>query len=123
MIKTLQETGLDKEDQGHPNNYVGFKIKKNHNRSYKFSQFLIDSILDDVDPNNSRKLKPVPMSHTANAHVESKPFHECDRFQFNHCSINVKLNCIALHQGQILFFQLTNMLHFQLIQRKIMVMS
>ena len=98
MIKAFQETGSDIEDQGHPSDYVGVNIKKHHDGSYEFSQLaLIDSILDDVGLNNSRKAKPVSMFSLKHlyAHAKSKPFYKCDRFQFNYCSVILKLNYIA----------------------------
>jgi hypothetical protein len=57
-IKEIQDLGLNIEDQGHPADYVGVKIK-NCNGSYEFTQCaLIDFIIEDVGISAS-KTKPV----------------------------------------------------------------
>ena len=74
MITTLKELGLKVEDQGHPSNYNGVKIKKNCDGTYKFSQLaLIDSILNDIDLKHSNKVKPISMSslNCLHAHLHS----------------------------------------------------
>ena len=38
IIKQLQDTGFNIEDQGHPADYVGVNIKRNHTGTYKFTQ-------------------------------------------------------------------------------------
>ncbi len=48
-VKTLQQMGLDIEDQKDPSDYVGVNIKHFKNGSYEFTQqALIEAILEDV---------------------------------------------------------------------------
>ncbi|KAL7447725.1 hypothetical protein ACHAXS_000083, partial [Conticribra weissflogii] len=49
LVKTLQNLGLDIEDQGHPPDYIGVNIKYFKDGSYEFTQqALIEAILDDA---------------------------------------------------------------------------
>ncbi len=98
MIRMLQEMGLRIDDQGHPADYVGVNIKKLPDGSYVFSQLaLIEAILKDLGMSSSHKIKRIPMSSSKylHAHIESKPFYECDQFNFNYRSVIGKLNYLA----------------------------
>jgi hypothetical protein len=52
VIREIQGTGLNIEDQGHPADYVGVNIKKLRDGSYEFTQrALIDAIRGCIDKN------------------------------------------------------------------------
>jgi hypothetical protein len=90
VIREIQGTGLNIEDQGHPADYVGVNIKKLRDRSYEFTQrLLIDAIIADVNLTDS-KVKPVPTKVSLQLHAfkDASPFN----LNFNYHSVVGKLN-------------------------------
>ncbi|KAL7474048.1 hypothetical protein ACHAW6_000046, partial [Cyclotella cf. meneghiniana] len=94
IIKELTELGLEVEDQGHPNDYVGVNIKRLSDGSYAFSQkTLIDAIITDVGLTSNDYTKPVPAKCTQRLHafLDSPPFNQ----DWNYRSVIGKLNYLA----------------------------
>ncbi|KAL7474003.1 hypothetical protein ACHAW6_000506, partial [Cyclotella cf. meneghiniana] len=94
IIKELTELGLEVEDQGHPNDYVGVNIKYLTDGSYALSQkTLIDAIIADVGLTSNDYTKPVPAKCTQRLHafLDSPPFNR----DWNYRSVVGKLNYLA----------------------------
>ena len=95
IVKELQDIGLDIEDQGHPEDYVGVNIRKHDDGSYEFTQCaLIDSIIEDVGLSYAKATtKPIPAAVQKPLHsFKDSPYFNND---FNYCSVVCKLNYIA----------------------------
>jgi hypothetical protein len=106
VIREIQGTGLDIEDQGHPADYVGVSIKKHKSGYYEFTQrALTDSIISDCELEDAYT-KPVPAKTSLQLHAykSSKPFSECN-FPFNYRSVTGKLNYLW-HRSQDQIFSL-----------------
>jgi histone deacetylase 1/2 len=96
VIREIQGTGLDIEDQGHPADYIGVSIKKHKTGYYEMTQrALTDSIISDCELKDAYT-KPVPAktSQQLHAYKSSKLFSECN-FPFNYRSVTGKLNYLA----------------------------
>ena len=93
VIKEIQNLGLNIEDQGHPEDYVGVNIKKLKDGSYEFTQqALIDSIIDDIGHKDA-KVKPVPAKVSLQLHVfKGEP---AFNLNFNYRPAVGKLNYLA----------------------------
>jgi hypothetical protein len=93
VIKEFQNLGLNIEDQGHMEDYVGVNIKKLKDGSYEFTQQgLIDSIIDDIGLILDAKVKPVPAKVSLQLHA----FKDEPTFNlFNYRSAVSKLNYLA----------------------------
>ncbi len=93
VIKEIQNLGLNIEDQGHPEDYVGVNIKKLKDGSYEFTQqALIDSIIDDIGLKDA-KVKPVPAKVSLQLHVfKDQPTFNLN---FNYRSAVGNLNYLA----------------------------
>lgn len=90
IIKQMQESGLNIEDQGHSADHAGVNIKKTCDGNYEVTQqALIDAIINDVDIGNSYT-EPVPdkVSLQLYAFCDSAKFYG----NFNYCSAMGKLN-------------------------------
>ena len=93
VIREIQGTGLNIEDQGHPADYVGVNIKKLRDGSYEFTQrALIDAIIADVKLTDA-KVKPVPAKVSLQLHAfkDAPPFN----LDFNYRSVVGKLNYLT----------------------------
>ncbi|KAL7460067.1 LOW QUALITY PROTEIN: hypothetical protein ACHAXS_000534 [Conticribra weissflogii] len=96
MIKISQAMGLCIDDQDHPTDYVLTSIS--YLMDPIFSQLaLIEAILKDIGISSFHKIKCVLMSSSKYIHarITSKPFYECDQFNFNYQSVIGKLNYLA----------------------------
>jgi hypothetical protein len=92
-IRDIQNAGLNIKNQGYPADYIGVNIKKTKDSSYEFTQqALIDSIIQDVGPTNT-KTKPVPAKVVAllHAHHDAPVFN----LNFNYRSVVGKINYLA----------------------------
>ena len=95
-IQDIIDTGLDIEDQGHPNDYVGVAIKRLRDGSIELTQrALTDKIIEDCNLQDSYT-KPVPAKVSLYLHAfkDSAPFSEAD-FGFSYRSVTGKLNYLA----------------------------
>ena len=69
IIKKLQGSCLNIEDQGHPADYVGVNNKETYDGTHEFTQgALIDAIIDDVHLGNPH-IKPVLVKVTLQLHA------------------------------------------------------
>ncbi|KAL7483323.1 hypothetical protein ACHAW6_008977 [Cyclotella cf. meneghiniana] len=89
----LKKAGLYIKDQGHPADYIGVNIKRNHDGTYKFTQCaVIDAIIDDVD-NGNFYTELVPTKASLQLHA----FHDSPKFDGNFKNFLAlrKLNCLG----------------------------
>jgi hypothetical protein len=93
IITESQNLDLDIEDQGHPANYVGVNIKCFRDGSIElYQQALIDTIIKDVDLEDSRvKSVPAKSNKHLHAHLDKPEF----ALNFNYRFLIGKLNCLA----------------------------
>ncbi len=107
-VKTLQQMGLDIEDQGHHSDYVGVNIEHFKYTSYEFTQqALIEAILYEVGTASSCKIKCIPMSSSKYLHsnTNSIPFYEAS-FDFNCHYVTGKLNYLFQNSRPDIIFVL-----------------
>jgi hypothetical protein len=93
VIREIQATGLNIEDQGHPADHVGVVIKNLRDGSYEFAQRArIDASIADVSLNDA-KVKPVPAKVSLQLHSfkDALPFN----LNFNYHSVVGKLNYLT----------------------------
>jgi len=92
-IREIKGLGLNIEDQGHPADYVGVKIKKLRDGNYEFTQrALVDSTIEDVGIKDSNT-KPVPAKVSLHLHaLREEPVFDLN---FNYRSLVSKLNYLA----------------------------
>jgi hypothetical protein len=89
-IKALKDQGLEVEDQGDPQDYVGVNIKKFPDGQIEFTQrALIEAIIDDLGLQDSYT-KPVPAKTSQILHA----FKDSPRFE-DYDLIVGKLNLLA----------------------------
>ncbi len=93
IINKLRNLKLSIEDQGHPADYVGVRIKKLKNGIIELTQqALIDSIISEVVLNDSTvKAVPAKVSKILDAHLDKPPF----SLNFGYRSVIGKLNYLA----------------------------
>ena len=93
ILRQMQNSGLEIEDQGHPADYVGVNIKKSHDGTFNFTQrALIDTIIEECNVPGIYT-KPVPAKSSIILHAfESSPDFDLD---FNYRSIVGKLNYLT----------------------------
>ena len=95
-IQDITDSGLEIEDQGHPNDYVGVAIKRQRDGTIELTQrALTDKIIEDCNLQDSYT-KPVPAKVSLYLHAfkDSALFSETD-FGFSYRSVTGKLNYLA----------------------------
>jgi hypothetical protein len=93
IINELRNLKLSIENQGHPADYVGVGIQKLKNGVIELTQrALIDSIISDVAPSNSKvKAVPAKVSEILHTYSDRPPF----SLNFGYHSVIGKLNYLA----------------------------